>query len=364
MLKHITLAILASISMGCSSHDSSSLDSQNKTLNYKIVRDNPSSPIPTSSVELQSHHFGILRPNSQAQHVFKVVNNTNSTVWKLTRITTSCACNVAKVQPDVAKPGETMQVTITYKTPGKGLDESKRIGLVFNDEETPKVWLSLQARVREALHIEPEQLQLSKVGPGIEKRIQLVVHNYSDEFWENITIQPSVKGATIEGLKPMKIEGPVNLQPRQSWTASLVAKADSLQIGDVNGEVIVRPVGSKVTPKVLPLQFEVSLPVTCAPRQIFMTDVRANKEHVYSLMLRFSDDVGFEGLSSLVLQCANSGITLKSCHKLYENCWEIHLTVLFDGTLPVVETTAELKFKHRPLLPSIKLPVYAKVEKQ
>lgn len=60
----------------------------------------------------------------------------------------------------------------------------------------------------------------------------------------------------------------------------------------------------------------------------------------------------------------NSGITLKSCHKLYENCWEIHLTVLFDGTLPVVETTAELKFKHRPLLPSIKLPVYAKVEKQ
>ncbi|MDQ2659699.1 MAG: DUF1573 domain-containing protein [Verrucomicrobiota bacterium] len=85
---------------------------------------------------------------------FKYENKGNKTI-KITSVKSSCGCTVASLKKEEVAPGETGEVTATFKIGGRTGVQQKAITVTTDDPAQPLVNLLLKAVIPVALEVQP-----------------------------------------------------------------------------------------------------------------------------------------------------------------------------------------------------------------
>ncbi|HBG27154.1 MAG: hypothetical protein A2Y10_18545 [Planctomycetes bacterium GWF2_41_51] len=111
------------------------------------------------------YDFGEIAPDSmnEAKFAFK---NVGEDILKIDHLQGTCKCTV----PDLAKkeyaPGETGEVTVQFHAPKYQGPTSQHVIVFSNDAQTPRAELEIKAYIKLAVHVSPENLNLSLLDPN------------------------------------------------------------------------------------------------------------------------------------------------------------------------------------------------------
>ena len=117
-------------------------------------------PAPKITVEEAIHDFGNIGPGTSNVCEFKFTN-TGDGVLKIKKIKSTCGCTVPKLSKKEYAPGESGTVKVTYKANKRPGSATKHLYIHSNDKKSPKVRLTIKARIVKNVYHEPEKLNLS-----------------------------------------------------------------------------------------------------------------------------------------------------------------------------------------------------------
>jgi len=120
----------------------------------------PSEPAPKITVEEPVHDFGDIGPGTKNVCEFKFTN-TGGGLLKIERIRSTCGCTVPKLTKKEYASGESGTVKVTYKAGRRPGLATKHLYIHSNDKETPKVGLTIKAKIIKKVFSKPEKLNLS-----------------------------------------------------------------------------------------------------------------------------------------------------------------------------------------------------------
>ncbi len=81
---------------------------------------------------LLTNDFGILRPGVEQTCVFKV-SNSGDYDWTIDHIQRTCSCTAADTLHRVISPGESADITVSYRAPSKAADEERVLTVFFRE---------------------------------------------------------------------------------------------------------------------------------------------------------------------------------------------------------------------------------------
>lgn len=112
------------------------------------------------------HDFGIVQPNFIGAHRFEI-RNSSSTIWTLQKVVEACSCTTTDLSWNTIACGQTVPVTVNYRTGDVSRSERRGIRLTFREREAPEVELTLSAVVQSPLVLEPAEVFLSVAPNGL-----------------------------------------------------------------------------------------------------------------------------------------------------------------------------------------------------
>ncbi len=110
------------------------------------------------------HNFGELGPETVNPCEFKFAN-TGKGVLKIDKVESTCGCTVPKLSKDEYAPGESGIIHVNYHADTRIGPTTKVLYVLTNVPTSPKVTLTLKARIVEKIKYEPTSMTLS---PGKE----------------------------------------------------------------------------------------------------------------------------------------------------------------------------------------------------
>lgn len=96
---------------------------------------------PVASFNSLVHDFGVLRMGQTISHTFKLTNNGKSDLL-IRNVKTSCGCTTTK-NANVAKPGETIDFTVTFNSTGKRGRQNRSLTVITNDPNNSSIVLRM-----------------------------------------------------------------------------------------------------------------------------------------------------------------------------------------------------------------------------
>jgi hypothetical protein len=117
---------------------------------------------PRLLVEQLAHDFGRMYQNSEDKHTF-VLRNVGLADLRITPGKPSCRCTVSQVSRKVIPPGETAEVTLTWKTGYSRNKFAKTAPISTNDPTQPLIRLKIQGIVVPEFAFEPNRVFLPEL---------------------------------------------------------------------------------------------------------------------------------------------------------------------------------------------------------
>jgi hypothetical protein len=129
------------------------------------------------------HDFGRVDRDSQLEHKFRFKNIGDRTLTLKPGGTTCAKCTIAELsQPEVA-PGETVDVTVIYKTTFSQPTFRQTARVLTNDPEQPRVELNISGVVTSRFSVVPEGINLSKVSSNAISKGEVRIFSFlTDEI--------------------------------------------------------------------------------------------------------------------------------------------------------------------------------------
>lgn len=90
--------------------------------------------------------FGNVKQGITVEHIFKVTNKGKSDLI-LRKVRSSCGCTVSKPEKDVIKPGETVNIPVTFNTRGRNGRQNQSVTVYSNDPQKSTSLLRISATV-------------------------------------------------------------------------------------------------------------------------------------------------------------------------------------------------------------------------
>ena len=106
------------------------------------------------------HNFGNVAPNKKYNCEFKFTN-VGEAELKITRIQSTCGCTVPQLKKKNYAPGESGTIKVTFRTPTRQGNTTKRLYILSNDKKNPRMTLTLKATVELKVTFNPKSLKLS-----------------------------------------------------------------------------------------------------------------------------------------------------------------------------------------------------------
>ena len=106
------------------------------------------------------HDFGEIGPVSKNSCEFKFKNVGKGTLVVDQKIKSTCGCTVPQLDKSEYAPGESGVVHVTYRAGSYDGNVTKKLYVTSNDEENPKVQLTIKAKIVKRVTYEPTRLQL------------------------------------------------------------------------------------------------------------------------------------------------------------------------------------------------------------
>jgi len=119
------------------------------------------------------------------------VHNPASVPLKLTHVRRTCTCSVVSYSSETILAGESQFFEFSYKAPTDAGDDRQSVYLVFDgtagqvDRVVP---LTVTAKVRESLTVEPGHLSFDRLTVGERKRRALNIDNFTNAAWDEVVI--------------------------------------------------------------------------------------------------------------------------------------------------------------------------------
>ncbi len=144
----------------------------------------PGGPAAKAVVEVAEHDFGVMDPDSQGSHTFRIRNHGDGPL-ELKKGPTSCKCALAEVQPATVEPGETGQVRIAWTAVSEKLLFSQVATVLTNDPEQESLAFRIKGEVRPTLGAEPTEIVFSNLYPGEVRTQSLTLFS---RVWEAFAV--------------------------------------------------------------------------------------------------------------------------------------------------------------------------------
>lgn len=141
--------------------------------------------LPCVSVENTYHDFGHMNPGWKASHTFTVYN-TGDAPLKLTKGRTSCNCTLSKLGRETIAPGQSGEVTLSWRTSDKQELFSHSAIILTNDVKTPRITFRIQGEVAVVFDVSPaDQITLIDRLPEQESVVDVRLHS---DVWDAIEL--------------------------------------------------------------------------------------------------------------------------------------------------------------------------------
>ncbi len=311
---------------------------------------------PAAPERVLRHDFGILKPRQKVSHRFRIENTSNHP-WTFAKFRTVCACTVGAASAHAILPGKAEEVEVRYSAPGNTMDDRRRVGVEFAEEETPMIWLEVRAHVRDPLTVSPPEVLFQRVGKGQPAEASLEIFNYTDHDVNTLTVTSFCPWLRTEIQVVQGTETPY--APRQAWRVTVRAETNSLAYGRQQAQLEVKTAPGELPVKTVPVRLVLTSPVEAIPAQMFFGPVTSGVLANHKILLQFVSDASLEA-DSIILK-HDLGDQLKLGYsRVSPNHWELTATLLPAEPGKIVRGAIDVAFRGGNL-PGLRIPVYAKV---
>jgi hypothetical protein len=295
------------------------------------------------------YDFGVVRPSGEYRHVFSI-ENTEEQSWIIKKIHSPCSCTCSSTTSSVIGPGKTELIEVVYK-PGKQAGDAKRSVLVeLVGLNAPRVRLTLKARVRSPVSLQPPELTLGEVGKRSPIERTVHVSNFSSADWKSLTVQSSAQWLTAE-LEPIPTgdHDTTEGQPRQVWRMVVcVDTTEDMPSGQYESQLEVTAHGSDELRAAFSVKFDLAPPVVAMPDQLFFGTVAAGTSVTRRIVIRFTDDAVPQDRATVVVRTNGpAGLTCEWSNS-EGRCWELMGTYQPPATEGIIRGSVDIEIPTTP----------------
>ncbi|MBM80700.1 MAG: hypothetical protein CMJ78_08920 [Planctomycetaceae bacterium] len=148
----VIVALIAVISLGRGGGDAAEVE----TVNNLIPTPSKTGPHPSASFDSTEHVFGTMHQGQEGEHSFIVTNEGEAPLQLVARQEdTTCQCTVGSVGKNGLAPGESTEITLTWKIKSALAKFHHSAKLRTNDPNQPTVVLHIKGKVGKLLRIRP-----------------------------------------------------------------------------------------------------------------------------------------------------------------------------------------------------------------
>ena len=209
-----------------------------------------------------THTFERMYQNQTGTHTF-VLRNEGLSDLKIIPGKPSCKCTVSKVSRKTIPPGETAEVTLTWKTGKSKGKYRKRAPIKTNDPAQPSIQLKIEGTVTPDFAFKPPTLFASGLANDMEKTLEAKLYFYGDKQVE--LFDPTLGGAKLKDFLKVDYQPIANDQINEPYATSgftvQVKFLPGLPIGNFHEAVIFRTEPSLPQPVRLNVNGTVRKPV-------------------------------------------------------------------------------------------------------
>ncbi len=250
---------------------------------------------------------------------------------------------------------------MTYRAPSDEGNDQRTVTIEFEDENSPVYALTIRARIREPLSIDPKQLNFPHVNRGQEVANFLQIRNHTERDIELSSVQSDCPWLSVDRPILENVKGPAG-EARQVWRVPVRAVTHDLPSGWHEAKVEVRTSDPKAGSKQVAVHLQVNEPVEACPAQMFFGTMPAQGTARRLVQLRFSSEQAAPaGPEAIVLRHDLNETLRLTCLRRTAACWELSGTIAAGQNPGVIQGTIEVSFPGLAL-PSLKIPVLARVE--
>ena len=130
---------------------------------------------PELTVVEGTYNFGTIPQGKKVQHNF-VIRNSGDAPLQIKEVNVSCGCTAAKPSSPVIGPGKSGEIRVIFDSGAFSGKVQKSVSLVTN-AKPPNATLYLDGTIIEALQVNPHQLNLGALKPGMTKQMTVSITN-------------------------------------------------------------------------------------------------------------------------------------------------------------------------------------------
>ncbi|MDP6445152.1 MAG: DUF1573 domain-containing protein [Pirellulaceae bacterium] len=116
----------------------------------------------------EDHDFGSMEYRTTATHDFKFKNEGDADLT-LKLGDTTCKCTLGKLESDVVRPGETLNVTLEWEAKELNPQFRQEAEIITNDPARRAIRLSVRGRVLSRVRLHPNSIVFSDITSSVEK---------------------------------------------------------------------------------------------------------------------------------------------------------------------------------------------------
>lgn len=207
------------------------------------------------------HDFGTVTEGDTVKNTF-VIKNDGPNLLKVERVQTSCGCTVAELKTKEIAPGATGEIDVAFNTQGRPGDQSKIITVLSNDPTTPRLNLTIKAKVETLLGFDQPRYAASKtMHVGDTETIEAWISGKLADT-AKLTLDQVTGGDDAKVELVTKTEGD---KTRQGVKVTLKGS----KIGNYHGSVALATGVEKVPRLMFPFSWNVLGNVEVIPRAIY-----------------------------------------------------------------------------------------------
>ena len=164
--------------------NNSKIESNHQKQEKEAYEELPSAAVGRAVVDEETHDFGTMNPDTEAEHTF-IVRNEGDAPLQIRRGSTTCKCTMSKIARHTVPPGEEESVHISWHT-GKDKSSFNQTATIFtNDPNKSAFTFRVKGLVRQLVALDPPEI----VFPGIDNgKIQSTEVLIYSQAWQDFSI--------------------------------------------------------------------------------------------------------------------------------------------------------------------------------
>ena len=176
---------------------------------------------PLARIPHSEHDFGLLDPGTSAEHTF-VIENVGAAPLAIVMADTSCKCTLSETSKELVQPGESAEVTLTWKT-GSEREFYRQFAIIrTNDPLHAEIELSVSGRVRTVLGFESPSINAAHVMPGEGVQESTLVFSQTLDQFEIDSVDCDIPGFHAE-IYPALEEELTKLGAKCGWRLEMTS---------------------------------------------------------------------------------------------------------------------------------------------